>query len=337
MSKISTSWHSDRLGKDVSVARWGEVGRPVLIFPTAAADAEEIERFHLVSALSEYLEAGRIKVYSVDSVAGQAWLKESNDARTAAQVQNVFDEFLVEELLPAIRSDCGGELQDIIVTGSSIGAFNALALLCRHPEHVAAAICMSGTYDLTKFLKGDKTRDWYESSPLDFLEHLPEDEHLEKLRSRFCLLTHGTGKWEEPEQSWRAAKELGARGIPNRVDEWGDEWDHDWPTWRNMLPQYLGEVLDLVESKEPAAKEASPKDADSAKPRVIEPRPARAKPSPAKSTAPKASSATKSSAAKATSSSSSAGGKSPRKATSPPPGKSYPAKAGGSKPKKRRK
>ena len=41
----------------------------------------------------------------------------------------------------------------------------------------------------------------------------------------------------------RIADALGKRGIPNRVDEWGGEWDHDWPTWRKMLPQYLDELL----------------------------------------------------------------------------------------------
>ena len=49
MSKLSTSWYSQRLEKDVNVVRWGEVGTPVLFFPTAAADAEECERFHVVN------------------------------------------------------------------------------------------------------------------------------------------------------------------------------------------------------------------------------------------------------------------------------------------------
>jgi hypothetical protein len=26
------------------------------------------------------------------------------------------------------------------------------------------------------------------------------------------------------------------------VDNWGPRWEHDWPTWRRMLPQYLGEL-----------------------------------------------------------------------------------------------
>ena len=33
------------------------------------------------------------------------------------------------------------------------------------------------------------------------------------------------------------ANVLGKQGIPNRVDSWGPEWHHDWPTWRAMLPQ----------------------------------------------------------------------------------------------------
>ena len=64
-----------------------------------------------------------------------------------------------------------------------------------------------------------------------------------QLRKRFVLLTHGKGKAEEPGQSWRVADVLGSRGIPNRVVEWGEEWPHDWPTWRKMLPMYLDEYV----------------------------------------------------------------------------------------------
>ena len=70
-SKLPTSWYSNRLERDVSVVRWGDYGRPVLVFPTAGGDAEEVERFHLVGACAELLDAGRVKLYSVDSVNGR--------------------------------------------------------------------------------------------------------------------------------------------------------------------------------------------------------------------------------------------------------------------------
>ena len=224
--------------------RWGETGAPVIFFPTAAGDAEEVERFLMVDALAPLLRAGRIKLYSVDSVPGRVWLKEDNRQPHATWAQNAFDAFVAEELVPAIRTDCGGEELEVIVTGASLGAYNALAAICRHPDLFSQAICLSGTYELSKFIDGDMDEAWYLASPLHFVPDLPEDHNdLQRLRDRFVLLAHGTGRWESPEESWRVAACLGSRGIPNRVEEWGDEWDHDWPTWRQMLPQFLDELL----------------------------------------------------------------------------------------------
>ncbi|RMG09261.1 MAG: hypothetical protein D6731_20110, partial [Planctomycetota bacterium] len=75
-----------------------------------------------------------------------------------------------------------------------------------------------------------------------YLPRLGESEQLRLLRRRFILMAHGGGRWEDPEQDWRMARILGAKGIPNRVDPWGPEYDHDWPTWRALLPAYLREV-----------------------------------------------------------------------------------------------
>ena len=62
---------SDRLQLDITVVRWGLFGAPVLVFPPTDGDAAEIERQGLVNACGPLLAEGRIKLYSVDSVAGQ--------------------------------------------------------------------------------------------------------------------------------------------------------------------------------------------------------------------------------------------------------------------------
>jgi len=240
MTKLKTSWVSPRLGQEVTVVRWGEVGTPVLFFPTAAADCEEVERFLMVDALGALLEAGRIKLYSVDSVAGQVLLSGKPPAEVG-RAQSRFDAFLLHEVVPAIRQDCQSPSIEIIATGPSIGAFHALSAVCRHPDVFSKAICMSGTYDITKWMDHQVPEDHYFASPLHFLPGLGEGEQLARLRQRFVLLTHGTGRWEEPQQSWRVADILGMKGIPNRVDPW-EQRDHDWPTWRDMLPRYLDEL-----------------------------------------------------------------------------------------------
>ena len=52
--------------REVTLVRWGTVGQPVLLFPTAGGDAEEIERFQMIDVLAPLLDAGKIKVYSCD-------------------------------------------------------------------------------------------------------------------------------------------------------------------------------------------------------------------------------------------------------------------------------
>jgi esterase/lipase superfamily enzyme len=241
MVKTNTQWYSERLGQEVSVVRWGTYGTPVLIFPTAGGDAEEIERFHVIRVLEELLRDGRIKVYSCDSVAGRTMLEHEGSDRHRAWVQNQFHEFIYREVVPAIRMDCRDPDIEVISTGASIGAFNALAVLCRYPDVFRRAICMSGTYNMARFYDGDLGDDFYYSSPLHFLPQL-EGEQLEKLRTRFVLLASGEGRAEDIGESWRMAHVLGSKGVPNRVEPWGPEWHHDWPTWRNMLPRYLSEV-----------------------------------------------------------------------------------------------
>lgn len=239
--KLKTEWYSERLRQKVTVARWGDMGTPVLLFPTAGGDAEEIERFQIIDCLADLLAAKRIKVYSCDSVGGRTMLAEEGTPEHRMRVINLFQEYVYHELVPAIRADCRTPGIEVISAGASIGAFNALAVIARYPDVFSKALCMSGTYDMRRFLGGGMSRDLYEASAVDFVPDL-EGGTLEKLRSRFILLTSGEGKAEDIGESWRAAHILGSMGIPNRVDSWGPDWPHDWPTWRRMLPQYLGEL-----------------------------------------------------------------------------------------------
>ncbi|MDQ2961453.1 MAG: alpha/beta hydrolase-fold protein [Candidatus Dormibacteraeota bacterium] len=239
--KSTDRWYSSRVGTDVSVVRWGHFGRPVILFPTAGGDAEEVERMGLVAALAGLIEAGRIKVYSCDSVAGWAMARGDGDARYRAALLNGFHEFVRHEMIPAIWTDCGSPGLDVTVTGASIGAFNALAMLCRYPDVIDVAIGMSGTYEVDGFVGPDAGDDLYFATPMWFVPGL-DGAVLDRLRHRFAILASGEGRWEDIDQSWRLASVLGAKGVPNRVDAWGKEYDHDWPTWRSMLPVYLSDL-----------------------------------------------------------------------------------------------
>ena len=118
----------------------------------------------------------------------------------------------------------------------------ACAAICRHPDVFTKAICLSGTYDLTRWLGGEWNEDFYFSSPLHYLPNLGDGEQLAMLRECFFILATGQGRAEAPDESWRMAHVLGSKGVPNRVDLWGPDHPHDWETWREMLPLYLDDL-----------------------------------------------------------------------------------------------
>ncbi|MDC5696351.1 alpha/beta hydrolase-fold protein [Intrasporangium calvum] len=239
--KTTDRWFSDRLNTDITLARWGTYGVPVLLFPTAGGDAEEVERHKMVQHLAPLIEDGRVKVYSCDSVAGKAMAERIGTPDQRLALFNAFHQAVAEEVVPAIHGDCGGPLR-VVVAGASIGAFNSLAMICRYPHLVDSAVCMSGTYAIEKFIGGRFTDDLYFSSPLHFLPGL-EGSALDTLRRRMVILASGSGEWEDVGESWTAAHVLGSKGIPNRVDDWGPAYKHDWPTWWEMLPMYLDDVV----------------------------------------------------------------------------------------------
>jgi esterase/lipase superfamily enzyme len=241
MSDVTERWYSGRLQQDITVMRWGAVGTPVLVFPSAGGDAGEIERHGLVDACGPLLAEGRVKLYSVDSVAGQAMVTKAGSAEHRIWLLNQFHECVRREVVPAIHADSGGQAIDVITAGASIGAFNAVAVLCRYPDVFGAAIGMSGSYRIERFYDEAWSQDLYYSAPLQFVPGL-EGAQLDRLRQRWVVLASGEGEWEDIGESWRIAEVLGAKGIPNRVDNWGPQWDHQWPTWRQMLPQYLREL-----------------------------------------------------------------------------------------------
>ena len=62
MRRDITSWYSHNLNMDMPLVAYGDSGYPLLMFPTAAADYLEYERFHLVDAIKDFIERNVITV-----------------------------------------------------------------------------------------------------------------------------------------------------------------------------------------------------------------------------------------------------------------------------------
>src|ERR1700745_1159844 len=106
MKKQAWTWTTPRLAEPARLVRWGHYGTPVLIFPTAGGDFEEIERFHLVGALGALIDQGPIQAYCVDGFCVRAWLSARPASRDAAQLLESYDALLCEDVVRLIREDC---------------------------------------------------------------------------------------------------------------------------------------------------------------------------------------------------------------------------------------
>jgi esterase/lipase superfamily enzyme len=239
MQRVLDQWYSPNLNREMEIAVYGHYGTPLLLFPSAAADYLEYERFYLIDSISKFIEDGSLKVFSINSINAESWLNNNMEPRQKAIRHQQYNQYISDEVVPYIHNAVGGRTLTL-TSGVSLGAFHAANTLFKRPDLFDGVIAMSGIYDLKSYSKGYYDEDVYFNSPVDYIPNMTEGEHLDQLRSkRHIHFVTGSGPYEAPQESWRIADVLGAKGIPNNVEVWGNQWSHDWPTWREMLPSYL--------------------------------------------------------------------------------------------------
>ena len=240
MNRELRSWHSPSLDKEMPIAVYGHYGTALLMVPTAAADYLEYERFQLIDAISPVIESGKIKVFSVNSINTESWMNDQMDPRHKIIRHRQFNDYIHNEVVPFIRNNTSWETP-IIICGASFGALHSMNLFLKRPDIINGVIAMSGVYDLTEYTKGYYDEDVYFNSPQHYIPNLSDHTILEQIRHNGHLhILTGSGAHEDPGANGRFAKILYDKGINYELDIWGEEWPHDWPTWRAMLPHYLG-------------------------------------------------------------------------------------------------
>lgn len=236
---------SAALGRPVHVWCFGSWGAPVLVFPTAAGFAHEWDRQGMVEVLAPLLYGGKIKLYCPESNVSEAWTKRDADGAWKIQRHLAYERFVLEELVPWIRRDCGDKPFRIAVAGASLGAMYAATFALKHPETFHYALCLSGRYDSSPFLEGFSSLDTYLANPLAFVPGLEGDE-LERVRANTRLtLVCGRGKWENNciQETEALADVLEAKGIPSTRDIWGHDVSHDWVWWKRQALMHLGRTF----------------------------------------------------------------------------------------------
>ena len=241
MQRVIDVWRSPSLNRQMEIVTYGDYGFPLLLFPTAAADFLEYERFQLIDAIQDLIEAGRVKVFSINSINRDSWLNKQVHPHEKGIRQAQYNQYISREVVPFIWNSCRGRV-GIITAGASLGAFHCANQLFRRPDLFEGMIAMSGSYDIRGYYDGDYYDDnVYYNNPVDYLPNLGGHDLWLLQQKRHIHIVTGQGNYENPDASRRLAGILRQKGIPHELDLWGYDMPHDWPTWRDMMRYYLRE------------------------------------------------------------------------------------------------
>jgi esterase/lipase superfamily enzyme len=233
--------YSPAIGAAGTVVSYGHYGRAVLAFPAERGRAWDWQDQGMIDAVGGLLDAGRMKLYCVDSFDSASWSNETVPLEERARQHGRYESWILDQVVPFIQGDTGGE---ILTVGISLGAFHAVNFALKRADLFPLAIGMSGNYDPAAWNGwGERGEQTYFNNPVDYVEHLGGD-HLEWLRGQLnVLLVCGQGMWEDStgalESSKRLAGLLSDKGIRHELDLWGHDVAHDWPSWRAQIAHHL--------------------------------------------------------------------------------------------------
>lgn len=236
---------SPELGRPIHVWRYGHYGPPVLVFPSASGMAHEWQKEGMIDALAPLLEAGRLKLYCVESNVSEAWTKKEVPIDLRMQRHESYERWVLERMVPAIREDCRWSDAPITTAGCSLGATYAVNFALKHPHVFRRAIGMSGRYLTTEVAGKHAHPGLYFNNPLAYMSNISGGA-LEHVRKNTKLtIVCGRGKWEEGciEETIALGELLDRIGVPCETDIWGYESFHDWPWWRRQAMHHFGRIF----------------------------------------------------------------------------------------------
>jgi esterase/lipase superfamily enzyme len=237
-------WWSTNLGQNMEMKVYGHYGKPILVFPAQGGRFFEYEDFKMIDAVAGFIDGGKVKVFTVDSIDNQSWANWSAHPADRARRHEDYDRYIIHEVAPFIHHHCAGSPQKIISTGCSMGAYHAANFFFRHPDVFDTMISLSGLFHLQMFTGDYSDDNVYFNSPLQYLPGLTDPWFLDQYRQSNIIVGVGQGAWEDAmlADAYALKRILEEKGIPHWIDIWGYDVNHDWPWWRKMMPYFLSNL-----------------------------------------------------------------------------------------------
>ena len=195
----------------------------------------------MVDAVGDLLEAGRVKLYCVDSFDEVSWSDRSVPLEERARRHRAYESWVTDRVAAYIGHDSPGA-GDAVVTGCSLGAYHALQLALTRADLFPQAICLSGSYDPAPGTPGASAASG-RTSPTPPTTCPTWTATTSTGCAAGCTSSsspaRGRGRCTRPGRCRRPGGMgglLAEQGIPHDLDIWGHDSAHDWPWWQARSP-----------------------------------------------------------------------------------------------------
>ena len=235
MERHQDSFTSRVLERPVEYLWFGSSGRPLVTFPTASGRYWENEDFLLIDCVKDKIEAGELQVCCIDAYSDDTWNNNTLHPSGRVKLHDAVDRMWSEELFPMVAARAGRD--DTIVYGASMGGFHAVNFAARHPEQVSRCIAFSGMFDTRRLLDGHWDDLAYYHCPVCYVPAMDED-WCNRMRTVEWVIA--TGEEDSIVKETREFSDiLRQKNIPVHSEIWPGVFGHDWPFWREHLPQFV--------------------------------------------------------------------------------------------------
>ncbi len=240
-----SNWRLPGLTAPGTLIRYGHYGRPVLVFPSEQGRAWDYENNGMVEAVADLIEAGRVKLYCVDSYDHVSWSDRSIPLEDRARRHGLYESWILNQVVPAIGADSPG-VTDIITTGCSLGRVPRPQLRVQASRPVP-----DRDLPVRQLRRGQLAR-LGRARRRDVLQQpgrlpaqpgrRPPGVAAQPGLHACSRSVRATGRPTRPGRCRRLARlppYWRRKASRTSFDLWGHDVAHDWPWWRQQLAHHL--------------------------------------------------------------------------------------------------
>lgn len=189
-------WFSPHLQRDMELLVFGNIGKPVLFFPTRTARFYDYEDWKVIDALSPRIASGEFQIICLDSADKDSFYNTNIQPSERIKKHELFERYVLTEVLPFVKKSNSNPY--IISAGCSLGAYHAVNIALRHPQLFKKVVGLSGRYDTTLTLP--YFQDLFEGyidelvflhQPTQYLPNIYSEEFLQLIKKLEIIIAIG--------------------------------------------------------------------------------------------------------------------------------------------------